>query len=98
MILNRKSLVLMLVDSVLINLAAFGSFYLRFEGDIPQEYFLTYYHIITQLGLAHSSIYSSFPYSVCIIGFGSMPVSVNSRRFFMRSRSERVVLYSLFIS
>ncbi|AET70533.1 putative nucleoside-diphosphate sugar epimerase [Desulfosporosinus orientis DSM 765] len=41
---NRKSLALMLIDMVLVNLAAFGSFYLRFEGDIPQEYFLTYYH------------------------------------------------------
>jgi len=42
--LNRKSLSLMLVDAVLVNLAAFGSFYLRFEGDIPKEYFWTYYH------------------------------------------------------
>ncbi|WP_298202074.1 nucleoside-diphosphate sugar epimerase/dehydratase [Desulfosporosinus sp.] len=41
---NRKSLALMLIDSVLVNLAAFGSFYLRFEGDIPNEYFWTYYH------------------------------------------------------
>ena len=44
MILNRKSLYLMLIDVVLVNLAAFGSFYLRFEGNIPHEYFLTYYH------------------------------------------------------
>jgi len=42
--LSRKSLSLMLVDAVLVNLAAFGSFYLRFEGNIPQEYFMTYYH------------------------------------------------------
>ncbi len=42
--INRKSLSLMLVDLVLVNLAAFGSFYLRFEGDIPKEYFWTYYH------------------------------------------------------
>lgn len=41
---NRKSLALMLIDIALVNLAAFGSFYLRFEGNIPQEYFLTYYH------------------------------------------------------
>jgi len=41
---NRKSLALMLIDAALVNLAAFGSFYLRFEGNIPQEYFLTYYH------------------------------------------------------
>lgn len=42
--LNHKSLALMLIDSMLVNLAAFGGFYLRFEGNIPQEYFLTYYH------------------------------------------------------
>ncbi len=42
--LNRKSFSLMLIDAVLVNLAAFGSFYLRFEGNIPKEYFLTYYH------------------------------------------------------
>lgn len=41
---NQKSLTLMLIDVVLVNLAEFGSFYLRFEGNIPQEYFLTYYH------------------------------------------------------
>ncbi len=42
--LDRKSLFLMLVDAVLVNLAAFASFYLRFEGDIPTEYYWTYYH------------------------------------------------------
>ena len=42
--LNQKSLALMFIDSVLVNLAALGSFYLRFDGDIPKEYFWTYYH------------------------------------------------------
>ena len=41
---KRKSLDLMLIDSVLVNLAAFGSSYLGFEGDIPKAYFWTYYH------------------------------------------------------
>lgn len=35
---------LMLIDAMLINLAAFGSFYLRFEGGIPLDYYQTYYH------------------------------------------------------
>lgn len=34
----------MLIDAMLINLAAFGSFYLRFEGGIPLDYYQTYYH------------------------------------------------------
>ena len=34
----------MLIDAMLINLAAFGSFYLRFEGDIPLENYQIYYH------------------------------------------------------
>ncbi|GAB6155700.1 nucleoside-diphosphate sugar epimerase/dehydratase [Desulfosporosinus burensis] len=60
MILNRKSLALMLVDSVLLNLAAFGSFYLRFEGDIPQEYFLTYYHTAWAGTLIYLLVFSLF--------------------------------------
>jgi len=34
----------MLIDAMLINLAAFGSFYLRFEEGIPLDYYQTYYH------------------------------------------------------
>jgi len=34
----------MLIDALLINLAAFGSFYLRFEEGIPLDYYQTYYH------------------------------------------------------
>ncbi|MHB8125743.1 MAG: polysaccharide biosynthesis protein [Desulfitobacteriaceae bacterium] len=44
---RKRSLLLMLIDALLINLAAFGSFYLRFErfdGSIPLEYYQTYYH------------------------------------------------------
>ncbi|WP_042334031.1 polysaccharide biosynthesis protein [Desulfosporosinus meridiei] len=57
---NRKSLALMLIDGVLVNLAAFGSFYLRFEGDIPQEYFLTYYHTAWAGTLIYLVIFSLF--------------------------------------
>ena len=42
--INHKSLALMLIDSLFINLAAFGSFYLCFEGDISKEYFRMYLH------------------------------------------------------
>lgn len=41
---RKRTLILMLIDAMLINLAAFGSFYLRFEGGIPLEYYYTYYH------------------------------------------------------
>ncbi len=58
--LDRKSLFLMLVDALLVNLAAFGSFYLRFEGDIPQEYFWTYYHTAWAGTLIYLMIFSLF--------------------------------------
>ena len=41
---NHKSLALLLIDSLFINLAALSSFYLCFEGDIAQEYFRMYLH------------------------------------------------------
>ena len=44
MLFRKRTLILMLIDAMLINLAAFGSFYLRFEGGIPLEYYQTYYH------------------------------------------------------
>jgi len=42
---RKRTLILMLIDAMLINLAAFGSFYLRFEvmGGIPLEYYQTIY-------------------------------------------------------
>ena len=51
---------LILVDSTLVNLAMFGSFYLRFEGDIPREYFLTYYHSVWVGTLIYLFIFSLF--------------------------------------
>ena len=44
MLFRKRTLILMLIDAMLINLAAFGSFYLRFEGDIPLENYQIYYH------------------------------------------------------
>jgi len=41
---RKRTLILMLIDALLINLAAFGSFYLRFEEGIPLDYYQTYYH------------------------------------------------------
>lgn len=38
----KRTLFLMLFDALLINLALFGSFYLRFEGMLPEEYVYTY--------------------------------------------------------
>lgn len=58
--LNRKSLLLMLIDVVLVNLAAFGSLYLRFERNIPQEYFLTYYHTAWAGTIIYLVIFSLF--------------------------------------
>ncbi|HHV63960.1 MAG TPA: polysaccharide biosynthesis protein, partial [Peptococcaceae bacterium] len=38
----KRTLFFMLLDAVLINLALFGSFYLRFEEGLPAEYIKTY--------------------------------------------------------
>ena len=44
MLFRKRTLILMLIDAMLINLAAFGSFYLRFQEGIPLEYYQTYYN------------------------------------------------------
>ncbi|MDO0822214.1 polysaccharide biosynthesis protein [Desulfosporosinus nitroreducens] len=43
MLFRKRTLILMLIDALLINLAAFGSFYLRFDEGIPLNYYQTYY-------------------------------------------------------
>ena len=60
MILSRKSIYLMLIDAVLVNLAAFGSFYLRFEGNIPPNYLQTYYHTAWAGTLIYLVVFSLF--------------------------------------
>lgn len=42
MIKNKRSLALILLDIILINLAIFSSYYLRFDGAIPSEYKMTF--------------------------------------------------------
>jgi len=44
LLFRKRTLILMLIDAMLINLAAFGSFYLRFVGDIKVEDYQIYYH------------------------------------------------------
>lgn len=38
----KRTLLIMFLDAILINLALFGSFYLRFEEGLPADYFITY--------------------------------------------------------
>lgn len=40
----QRTILFMFFDAVLVNLAAFGSFYLRFEGDFPAKYYQTYFN------------------------------------------------------
>lgn len=44
MLWRKRTLLLMVIDAVLVNLAAFLSFYIRFEGTIPEEYIWTLTH------------------------------------------------------
>jgi FlaA1/EpsC-like NDP-sugar epimerase len=52
MLFRKRTILFLLIDAVLVNLAVFGSFYMRFgfegNGKIPQEYFtsLTYNHTV----------------------------------------------------
>ena len=53
----------MLIDAMLINLAAFGSFYLRFErseGGIPLEYYQTYYHTAIAATILYIAVFQVF--------------------------------------
>jgi len=52
----------MLIDAMLINLAAFGSFYLRFEvfGSIPLEYYQTYYHTAVVATILYIAVFYVF--------------------------------------
>ena len=69
---NRKSISIMLFDSALVNLAAFGSFYLRFEGDIPKEYFWTYYHTAWAGTLIYLFIFWIFGLYRCLWQYASI--------------------------
>ncbi|MDA8440983.1 MAG: nucleoside-diphosphate sugar epimerase/dehydratase [Peptococcaceae bacterium] len=41
---HKRAISLIGIDALLVNIAVFGSFYLRFEGNIPAKYYSTYYH------------------------------------------------------
>lgn len=57
---RKRTLMLMFIDALLVNLATFGSFYLRFEGDIPKEYFTTYYHTAWAATLFYLAVFYLF--------------------------------------
>jgi len=57
---RKRTLILMLIDAMLINLAAFGSFYLRFEGGIPEEYYQTYYHTAIVATILYIAVFYVF--------------------------------------
>jgi len=62
-ILRKRTLFLMLIDAMLINLAAFGSFYLRFErfgGGIPTEYYQTYYNTAVVATILYIAVFHVF--------------------------------------
>lgn len=60
MLWRKRTLMLLAVDAVLVNLAAFLSFYIRFEGNIPSEYFLTYYHSAWAATLIYLAVFYVF--------------------------------------
>ncbi|GAB6173048.1 nucleoside-diphosphate sugar epimerase/dehydratase [Paradesulfitobacterium aromaticivorans] len=60
MLLRKRTLLLMLVDALLVNLAAFGSFYIRFEGNISSQDFLIYYHTAWAATLLYLAVFYVF--------------------------------------
>lgn len=60
MLWRKRTLMLMAIDVVLVNLAAFLSFYIRFEGSIPSEYTLTYYHSAWAATLIYLAVFYVF--------------------------------------
>ena len=62
MLFRKRTLFLMLIDAMLINLAAFGSFYLRFEvvGGIPPDYYQTYYHTAVAATIVYIIVFYVF--------------------------------------
>lgn len=60
MILRKRTIIMMLIDAALINLAVFLSFYLRFEGMIPDSHALTYYHTAWTATLFYLTVFYIF--------------------------------------
>ncbi|MDR3270740.1 MAG: polysaccharide biosynthesis protein [Peptococcaceae bacterium] len=62
MLLRKRTILLMLIDLLLVNLAVFLSFYIRFIeiGNIPAEYYLTYYHTAWVATLLNLAVFYAF--------------------------------------
>lgn len=60
MLFRKRTLILMLIDAMLINLAAFGSFYLRFVGDIKLEDYQIYYHTAIAATILYIAVFYVF--------------------------------------
>lgn len=60
MLFRKRTLILMLIDAMLINLAAFGSFYLRFEGDIKLEDYQIYNHTAVAATILYIAVFYVF--------------------------------------
>lgn len=57
---RKRTALLMLIDALLVNLAAFGSFYFRFDGSIPNDYVTTYYVTAAVATLVYLIVFSIF--------------------------------------
>lgn len=57
---RKRIFLLLFIDALLVNLAAFGSFYLRFEGNIPGSFLLTYYHVAVVSTLIFLIVFNLF--------------------------------------
>ena len=60
MLFRKRTVILMLIDAMLINLAAFGSFYLRFVGDIKLEDYQIYYHTAIAATIIYIAVFYVF--------------------------------------
>ncbi|MFZ3132295.1 MAG: polysaccharide biosynthesis protein, partial [Desulfosporosinus sp.] len=60
MLFRKRTWLLMLIDAMLINLAAFGSFYLRFVGDIKLEDYQIYNHTAIAATIIYIAVFYVF--------------------------------------
>ncbi|HEY8911043.1 MAG TPA: nucleoside-diphosphate sugar epimerase/dehydratase, partial [Desulfosporosinus sp.] len=60
MLFRKRTVILMLIDAMLINLAAFGSFYLRFTGNIKSEDYQIYYHTAITATILYIAVFYVF--------------------------------------
>ncbi|MEA4901458.1 nucleoside-diphosphate sugar epimerase/dehydratase [Desulfitobacterium sp.] len=60
MLWRKRTLFLMAIDALLVNLALFLSFYMRFEDGIPHEYVMTYYYSVWAATLIYLAVFYAF--------------------------------------